>query len=346
MTQFTIATVNGEWMNDWFSPDADPAVAWRPTFTRDGVQCDSEQAAGLLAGLISDLDADIVAVQEAPSRAAELALFVDTHLSENGQASYRFLHGDSGGAQKLALLCKPAVAAALAPSNELTGLLEPWLADVDGDAVVDEYQFTRNPLVCRLQLDQQPVEVIVAHLKSNFINQGADLWNDPARRLEFIRSALRNRRRIANESMRIRQYLDARLDQDPDAAIIVLGDLNDGPGQDLFEQRYLAHNVTDLLIGSPYHPETLFNHALIEVPVDDRFTAVFDDFVTNEVNKQLLLDHIITSPAMNGGAALIQKLAGSGRIEHDAWAAHRVDNGGRRDTRATDHRPATAKLET
>jgi hypothetical protein len=36
--------------------------------------------------------------------------------------------------------------------------------------------------------------------------------------------------------MRIRQYLDARLDADPDAAIVVLGDFNDGPGRDLFEQ--------------------------------------------------------------------------------------------------------------
>ena len=48
------------------------------------------------------------------------------------------------------------------------------------------------------------------------------------------------------------------LDADPEAAIVVLGDFNDGPGRDLFEQQYLAHNVTDLLVGSPYRPETLF----------------------------------------------------------------------------------------
>ena len=133
--------------------------------------------------------------------------------------------------------------------------------------------------------------------------------------------------------MRIRQYLDARLDQDPDAAIIVLGDLDDGPGQDLFEQRYLAHNVTDLLIGSPYHPETLFNHALIEVP-DDRFTAVFDDFVTNEVNKRLLLDHILLSPGLRG----------SGAIRHAEYDAQVVDGGLRRQDRPCDHRPVTVDL--
>jgi len=183
----------------------------------------------------------------------------------------------------------------------------------------------------------------VAHLKSNFINRGEALWNDPDRRLEFVRTALQNRRRIANEGMRIRQYLDVRLDAAPAAAIVVLGDFNDGPGRDLFEQQYLAHNVTDLLVGSAYRPETLFAHALADVAADLRYSAVFDDFVTNEPGKRLLLDHIIVSPGMSTGAALV---AGSGRIEHDAWSANRTGDGGRRDQRATDHRPATVVLQT
>ncbi|MFC5237171.1 hypothetical protein [Pseudonocardia zijingensis] len=53
-------------MNDWFAPDRADAT-WRPSFMRDGVECDTEQAAGLLAGLIADLDADLVALQEAPA---------------------------------------------------------------------------------------------------------------------------------------------------------------------------------------------------------------------------------------------------------------------------------------
>jgi endonuclease/exonuclease/phosphatase family metal-dependent hydrolase len=139
------------------------------------------------------------------------------------------------------------------------------------------------------------LEVIVAHLKSNFINQGQQ-WEDPARRLDFVKAALRNRRRIATEAMRIRQHLERRLDADANAAVVVLGDLNDGPGQDYFEALYLAHNVTDILLGSPYRPEQLFNHAQADVAEADRFTAVFDDFVTNEPNKHLLLDHIMLSP--------------------------------------------------
>jgi hypothetical protein len=33
----------------------------------------------------------------------------------------------------------------LIASTQLSLVLEPWQADVDGDAVLDEYGFTRNP---------------------------------------------------------------------------------------------------------------------------------------------------------------------------------------------------------
>jgi hypothetical protein len=78
-------------------------------------------------------------------------------------------------------------------------------------------------------------------------------------------AALRNRRRIATEAMRLRRHLEQRLDADPDTAVIVLGDLYDGPGQDYFEELYLAHNTTDILVGSPYRSERLFHHAQADV---------------------------------------------------------------------------------
>jgi hypothetical protein len=71
---------------------------------------------------------------------------------------------------------------------------------------------------------------------------------------------------------------------------------------------------------------------------------VFDDFVTGEADKQLLLDHILLSPALTTAQLAVAKVPGSGRIEHDAWAAQVVADGGRRDQRATDHRPATVQL--
>jgi endonuclease/exonuclease/phosphatase family metal-dependent hydrolase len=342
--ELSIATVNGEWMNDWFTPDAEPAQ-FKAQFSRDGEVGNTEAAASRLAGLINAVGADVVALVEAPSRAAELALFVDRYLTTSGNAIYQFLLGDAGGSQKLALLFKPAsLNLELIASSELLLLLEPWQADVDGDAVLDEYRFTRTPLACQAQIAGVRLEVIVAHLKSNFINRGQEQWQDPARRPDFIKAALRNRRRIATEAMRIRSYLEQRLNDDREAAMIVLGDLNDGPGQDYFEERYLAHNVTDILVGSPYRPERLFNHAQADVPEADRFSAVFDDFVTEEPNKRLLLDHILLSPALTAANGALAKVPGSGRIAHDAWATQVTGDGSHRDQRPTDHRPATVTL--
>ncbi|MBF8193568.1 endonuclease [Nonomuraea sp. K274] len=331
-------------MNDWFTADAQTA-AFKPAFFRDGERGVTAEAAGRLAGLISAIDADIIALVEAPSRPAELALFINEYLSSGGSATYDFVMGDSGGSQKLALLFKPGqVAAGLAPLADVAPFIEPWLADVDGDAVLDEYAFTRNPLCCTADFDGTRVGVVVTHLKSNFVNQGREMWQDPARRPDFVKAALRNRRRIANEAMRIRRGLEQRMNADPGCALIVLGDLNDGPGHDYFEEQYLAHDVTDLLLGSPYRPERLFGHAQADVAEDRRYSAVFDDFVTEETNRRVLLDHILLSPGLMNGGSPLTKVPGSGRVEHDAWNAQLAGDGSARDRRATDHRPASVTL--
>ena len=217
-----ICSVNVEWMNDWFTSDDEP-VAFRSTFRRDGQLNDTAETAGRLAAMLKAIDADVIAIQEGPSRAAELGLFVDEYLD----GAYEFFHGDSGGQQKLALLYRGVTSAArLEPPD----LVSDWEADVDGDAVLDTYRFTRTPLVVDLVIGEQPLQLIVAHTKSNFINMGRELWENPATRQAFIVEALTNRRRISAEGMRIRRYLDARLAVDAAAPIIVLGDLNDGPG--------------------------------------------------------------------------------------------------------------------
>jgi hypothetical protein len=327
----------------------DQQPVFKPTFTTiddPHTELDTQQAATPLAGMIVDLNADVIAVMEAPSRVAELELFVATYLqNDQGQPAYRCLLGDSGGAQKLGLLSRSSGPVfTLAPAAEIGELINPFLADVDGDAVLDEYHFTRTPLVTRATIAGVEVELIVAHLKSNFINNGEAMWTDPATRSDFVKAALKNRRRIATEAMHLRGYVENRLTAAPDAAIIVLGDLNDGPGRDYFEQLYLAHNVTDILAGSPYEPEQVFDDAPADTPLAQRFTSVFDDFVTNEPNKQLLLDHILLSPTFTTIGAALAKKPGSGTVEHAAWQNHVEGDGARRDQRPTDHRPVTVTL--
>jgi hypothetical protein len=66
---------------------------------------------------------------------------------------------------------------------------------------------------------------------------------------------------------------------------------------------------------------------------------VFDDFVTNEPNIQLLLDRILLSPTFTTASSASAKKPGSGAVEHDAWQNHVEGDGGRRDQR----RPTTAR---
>lgn len=333
MTKVRVSSINGEWMNNWFTADAS-AAAFLPEFSGD------EAAPARLAGTIKDIAPQILAIQEAPSREAELALFVDQYLD-----GYEFFLSDAGQQQKLALLYKPDAvdSAQLAPREDIAGLIDEWQADVDGDAILDGYAFTRTPLVVDLVVGGHPLQVVVAHLKSNFINQGKELWEDPATRQTYVVAALKNRRRISSEGKRTRSYLDARVATDPASAIVVLGDLNDGPGLDYFEDHYLTHNVTDIIAGSVFAPELAFSHAQHDVAADERFTAEFEDFVPEPVARRLLLDHVMLSPGLLGSGGL-RKLDGTGAIYHAEYDKHVSGNGEKRNERPTDHRPVGVDL--
>jgi endonuclease/exonuclease/phosphatase family metal-dependent hydrolase len=345
MPTVTICALNVEWMSDWFTADADPVVAFRQTFTRHGHTSNTAATAARTAGLIRALDADVLAIEEGPSRAAELGLFIQDYLSDNGQPLYQFFLSDSGAQQRVGLLLKPGSvdSAQLAPHPEISGLIDPWRADVDGDAVLDEYAFTRTPLVVDLTFGGRALRVIVMHSKSNFINQGQQLWDDPITRQQYVVSALKNRRRISTEGMRVRTFLDATLTGDPQANVIVLGDLNDGPGLDYFEELYLSHNVTDIMVGSAFQQEWIFAHAQHDVTAAERYTAVFDDFVTGEQNKHVLLDHILLSPGLNRRG--LKKVAKSGRVRHAEYDAQVINSGQNREDRPSDHRPVSVELE-
>jgi hypothetical protein len=83
MPSIRVASFNIEWMNDWFTLDAE-AAAFRPTFTKDGHVINTHDTATRASAVIRAIDPDILAVQEGPSRQQELGLFVQTYLSDSG----------------------------------------------------------------------------------------------------------------------------------------------------------------------------------------------------------------------------------------------------------------------
>jgi endonuclease/exonuclease/phosphatase family metal-dependent hydrolase len=336
-----IVNWNIEWMNDWFVGGG--SVAFRQDNLRRGIT-DIDDLCKRVASVVPSLDPDVLTLEEGPSDIREMQLFVDTYLSDQeGNARFDIFGGYDGGAQKLYALVKieGAFSNPVIPTDDLTlALRDPWESDVDGDFRLDGYDFTRLPLVVEGTTgpESTPLRIVTLHTKSKYVHNGQQLWENLSTRMDYVVAALKNRRRISSEAMRVRQYLDSLLKQDASSLCIVCGDFNDGPGIDYFETRYLTHNVTDILLGSTYYPDLLFEHAFIKrVPEDRRYTAIFDDFVDDIANRPLLLDHLLVSPA------LLSAVVDSGIAHQEYDAAMDPDATGRQ-ARASDHRPVYLDL--
>ncbi len=327
-----IVNWNIEWMNRWFTGND------RPDWGSSELTPDQARiAAGRAAAVIRDLAPDLVCIQEGPSSIEEMQLFIDGFLSGDDGPPYEALIGFDGGAQKLYALRRvdgEVRAMVHAEDPETLALRDDWEADVKGAMMLSPYGFTRQPLVVDVDpVGSTPVRVVILHTKSKFVHRGQELFDDPDRRQEFVVAALEARRRISAEGFRLRGYLDTLVEADPAARILVTGDFNDGPGRDFFERSYLTHNVTDILLGSTFYPALIFDHPLIaRVPPPALFTARFDDFVDDVMDRPLLLDHFVVSPGLKGNVL-------DAGIGHDAYEAQVANGGERRIDRPSDHRP-------
>lgn len=334
-----IVNWNIEWMNRWFSGNNTPDWG-SASLSAD----DARTVAQRVANVIKSLDPDVLCLQEGPSALAEMRLFLTDFLAgDSGAPLYNALMGSDGGAQKLYVLSKVdgLVASADYATDVLTtALRDTWDADVNGDLMLEPYDFTRQPLVVDVDpVGGQPVKIIVLHTKSKYVHNGEALFSNEATRQIFIAQAMLARRRISAEAFRLRTYLDDMLQADPTARIVVTGDFNDGPGRDFFERSYLTHNVTDILLGSTFYPSLIFDHPILRfTPVPAQFTARFDDYVDNVADRPLLLDHFVVSPS------LVDYISEAG-IAHTEFEAELSGNGGGgRTSRPSDHRPIWATL--
>lgn len=92
---------NIEWMNDWFTLISAGPPAWRDANPERGIS-DVRALAERVANVIRALAPDVLAIQEGPSRASALQLFVDTHLGGAFE-----VHGPTGrGSQRLYVLVR------------------------------------------------------------------------------------------------------------------------------------------------------------------------------------------------------------------------------------------------
>ena len=298
---------NIEHMNSWFVANSDPtSPALRARFPGGGFGGgaidDVPALAQRVANVLSALDPDVICIQEGAGE-DEVALFLNQFLPLPGGSAWTVL-GGAGGAQRLIVAVRTdrdVTSAVVANDTGMTIQLgADYPADTDGDAVLEtDTSFTRVPLVVDIVAHGAPVRIINCHFKSKFVNNGENLFNGTqAERLEFIRAALVNRRRISAEAFRIRSYLDELFAANPHRLVLLAGDLNDGPGFDVFERQYITHSVVDLTFGSVLLPDGRLTQPLIQAGQPVPASAFFDDFVEGIQNKPLLLDHIGLSPEL------------------------------------------------
>ena len=331
---------NIEHMNSWWEGgNADPPVM-RESFSGSNFSPavgDIPDLAQRVGNVISAVDPDVVTIQEGAG------------IPEMKDFFNRFVEGDSwqiqrgaGGAQALVVAARTdRHVSGFEAGPEIAGgidLSQPFQADVDGNLELADLKFTRKPQVVQLVAHDHPLLIVNNHLKSKFVASGRQLFKAGGeKRKKFFEGSLINRRRISAEAFRLRTFLDELFIADPQAQVLVTGDLNDGPGADFFETNFLTHSVVDRVFGSIFYPERQLIHALFQSGSTD-FTAKFFDFIVDE-ERELVLDHIGLSQAID------HHWTWHGRVAVEEFEAQ-IDEEAtvERDRHPSDHRPVVLEM--
>ncbi|MEP2641915.1 endonuclease/exonuclease/phosphatase family protein [Roseobacter sp.] len=295
-----LATYNVEWFTTLFDDQnrlqMDDAWSQRYNVTR-------AQQGAALGCVFQRLDADAVLVVEAPDTNKKR----DTVAALEGFAAHFGLRARAAvmgfvneTQQEIALLYDPdALTARHAPRDgtktvpRFDGVFD---VDLDVDATRDHVRFSKPPL----ELDVETVagtafHIIGAHLKSK-APHGARTAADVAK------LAVANRRKQLAQAVWVRARIDQLLAEK--RGVMVMGDLNDGPGLDEFEGRFGRSSVEVVMDGAAGalfdpHARRALTARLGAAPTSARFWMKDDKRYL-----QALLDYIMVTPDLQARAAV------------------------------------------
>ncbi|MBU2980720.1 endonuclease/exonuclease/phosphatase family protein [Lentibacter algarum] len=296
-----IATYNVEWFNSLFDDDGallmDGGWSGRHNVTR-------EQQTLALGAVFTALKADAVMIIEAPDENRKrhavpaLQAFAKAFDLRTSEAIVGF-HNDTQ--QEIALLYDPYVMTVRHdPRGEVSGKKgahnsprfdSTFRIDLDVDAKEDLVQFSKPPLELEVQTAKGgALRLIGAHLKSK-APHGAR--NDA----EAMTLSVSNRRKQLAQAIWLRQRIEEHLDAGEN--LILLGDLNDGPGLDQYEDLFGRSSV-EIIMGETGknclfdpHARQGLRRRLGPVPTSARFYLK-----GKKRYLQALLDYIMISPGL------------------------------------------------
>lgn len=295
-----VATYNVEWFHALFDDSGallnDHAWSARQDVTR-------AQQIEALSHVFRALDADAILVVEAPdtSRHRDGTVALETFAAHAGLRARRALIGFANTTQQeLMLLYDPDVITATHdPRGDETGKQGSPQAprfdgafriDLDIDAKEDVVTFSKPPLEAALDTPIGQIRMIGCHVKSK-APHGA---RSPE---EEMRIAIANRRKQLAQCIWLRHRIESHLDRGE--SLIVLGDLNDGPGLDEYEALFGRSGVEIVLGTEAASDRQLFDpHAFRALqrrigaqPTTARFFLEHEDRYLSA-----LLDYIMVSP--------------------------------------------------
>lgn len=250
-----LATYNVEWFNALFDDDGRMLADDQPS-ARYGVSRAAQLAA--LSTVFQALDADGIMVIEAPDngsrRSTKRAL--ETFAARAGLRARTCVTGfPSDTEQEIAFLFDPARIVAVhdplgVPVGKHGAADYPrfdthFRYDLDQDGIAEPIRFSKPPLELAVTADGHPLRLIGVHAKS----KSAHGVTDP---VAYTRISIANRRKQLAECLWLRQRIDMHLTAGD--ALIVMGDMNDGPGLDEYEKLF-GHSGVEVVLGADTVPE-------------------------------------------------------------------------------------------
>jgi len=292
-----IATYNVEWFDALFD-DTGALIADGSWSARHNVtKAMQTEALGIV---FTAMDADVVMVVEAPdtNRQRDTVRALETFAKAFDLRAHTAVLGFSNDTlQEIAVMYDPYVVdmrhdpkgqAPVPGAPQIAGAPRfdgTFRIDLDIDATEDRVVFSKPPLEVEMTVlaTGQVIRLIGAHLKSK-APHGAH------NRDEVMRLSIANRRKQLAQAIWLRARVAEHLELgDP---LIVMGDLNDGPGLDEYEHLFGRSSVEiilgdgDAVLYDPHASKALLRRigpqpttARFYIPHDDRFLQALLDYV-------------------------------------------------------------------
>lgn len=325
-----LCSYNIEWFNRLFNKN-------------NSLKTGAEEKARLaaIAEVLKNIDADFIGIVEAPNSSADgsestvekLEKFADSASLRAKKAIIGFI---SGGMQELAILYDPdKLTVTHSPGGKTGSKGNPpfdgeMFFDTDEDRIKEVYKFYRPPFEALVKTNGNEFKVIVAHTKSKGIFNAMDM-------IHWERESLRNRLKLYAECTWIRRRVNEWLKAG--FGVVVMGDINDGPGMDYYEVKY-GRSAVEVIMGDLFEPDKILRNLAGRPkwtsggwkPASTRFKDRFtEDYV------RVLIDHILVS----------RDIAVSNDTPHRIWNPFENDEAKSMKSallKASDHFPITLDL--